>query len=212
MGINHLGNSDGYNPRNSRNINVGDQFSIDHLKSIQRGIDRNEIVSGDGYQVARYSNATVIRVRQNTTGGAFRNFQVLPYTDVNGACHVTCSIGTVNRVIPKIGSLYLDQLDAEELPPKITITADGYIVLEVAYEADKPFPNTTVVKFVNQLETELNASTSQYPLASVKYIPADAAKKEPADVVATQIHATGNLSVARVKVGASTFYWQWWIV
>ena len=203
MGINHLGNSDGYNPRNSRNINVGDQFSIDHLKSIQRGIDRSEIVSGDGYKV---------RIKQNTTGGAFRNFQVLPYTDINGLCHVTCSIGTVNRVIPKIGSLYLDQLDGEELPPKITITADGYIVLEVAYEADKPFPNTTVVKYVNQLETELIASTSQYPLASVKYIPEDTAKKEPVDVVATQIHATGNLSVARVKVGASTFYWQWWII
>lgn len=213
MGTNHLGSGGGYVPRDGLPmIRVGDQFSIDTLNKIIEGINRATVVAGNGYQVRRYSNSTVIQPNQYVVGGKFRNFQVYGFVDSSGQGFATCSIGTVNRTIPKIGSLYIDQVDSEKLPPKVAVTENGYIVIEVTYDPEKPFPSQSEIKFVAQLETTVNSTTSQYPLASVGYFPAKPALKIPAEVVVSQIHAERNLSVSRVKVGQNKIYWQWWVV
>lgn len=213
MGNNHLGSSSGYVPRDGLPLlRVGDQFSIDTLNKIIEGINRATIVAGNGYQVRRYSNATVIQPNNYVVGGRFRNFQVYGFVNANNQGFITCSIGTVNRTIPKIGSLYIDQVDTDKLPPKVAVNQSGYIVIEVTYDPEKPFPSQSEIKFVTQLETTANSTTSQYPLASVSYFPANSALKIPAEVAVSQIHSERNLSVSRVKVGQNKIYWQWWLV
>lgn len=215
MGSSHLGNTDGYNSVNPfmPKFTVGKSLSVNHLQAIARATDRATITSGNGYQVRRYSNSTVIQQTPYVVGGRATNFRVFGYADLNGNGFATVSIGTVNRAIPKIDSLYLDQVDSEKMPPKISVTGNGYIVIEATYDSEKPFPSQMEIKFVSALETDtMKPATSQYPLASVKFTPADSGKKEPADVAITQLHESGNLSVARIKVGPSRVYWQWWIV
>lgn len=217
MGSSHLGNTDGYNPVNPSlpKYTVGDALSVNGFQATNRAIDRATITSGNGYQVVRYSNSTVLRPTNYVVGGKFRNFQVYGFTDKTQQGWATVAIGTINRTIPKIGSYYLDQvipIGETEVPPKIAVTGEGYIVLEVNYDSSKAFPSASEVKFVSQLQADEQTSTSQYPLAKVVYKPANAGKKTDADVVVSQIHSEGNLSVARIKVGASKVYWQWWIV
>lgn len=218
MGSNHLNSGGGYVPRDGLPlIKVGDQLDIGALNSIIQGINKASIVSGEGYQVRRYSNATVIQPNKYVAGGSFRNFQVFCYIDSSGQGHCTTSIGTVNRCIPQIQGKYLDSTDPSTgLQPQIDgIQADGYIVVEATYEDGKPFPSQSTIKFVPQLETVTNSNTSQYPLASVKYKNAGTSSngsREPAQIYASQIHAERNLSVSRVKVGQTRLFWQWWVV
>lgn len=218
MGSSHLSSGGGYVPRDGLPlIKVGDQLDINALNKIIQGINRASVVSGEGYQVRRYSNATVIQPKQYVSGGAFRNFQVYCYVDANGQGHCTVSIGTVNRCIPKINDKYLDSVDpSTKLQPQIDgVASDGYIVVEATYADGKPFPSESTIKFVQALQTETTANTSQYPLASVKYKGASTSSsgaREPAQVIASQLHAERNLSVSRVKVGQVKFYWQWWTV
>jgi hypothetical protein len=214
MGSNHLNSGGGYVPRDGLPLlKVGDQLDINALNKIIQGINRASVVTGEGYQVRRYSNATVIQPKQYVTGGKFRNFQIFCYIDANGQGHCSTSIGTVNRCIPKISGRYLDHTDSTGLQPKIDgVSSDGYIVVEATYAADKPFPSESTIKFVTALETVTNQNTSQYPLASIKHKPADSSKKEPAQLIVTQLHSENNLSVSRVKVGQNNVYWQWWTV
>lgn len=217
MGSGHLGSGSGYVPRDGLPmLKVGDQFSIDTFNKIIEGINRATVVGGNGYQVRRYSNSTVIQPNQYVTGSAFKNFRIFGFVDANGQGWATTTIGTVNRTIPKIGSKYLDQLDSDKLTPKVSVTGIGYIVVEAKYEANKPFPSESEIKFVEALPTAERGESSQYPLASVGFYPAkyNSATKtqEPAEVLVSQMHSQGNLSVARVKVGQGRFYWQWWTV
>lgn len=213
MGSNHLGSSSGYVPRDGLPmLKVGDQLSIDTLNKVIEGINRATVVAGNGYQVRRYSNSTVIQPSQYVSGGKFRNFQVYGFVDVSGQGFITCSIGTVNRVIPKVGNLYMDQVDSDKLPPKVAVSNTGYIVIEVTYDPTKPFPSQSEIKFVSQLETNMQQMTSQYPLASVSCVPANPAIKKPAEVLVSQIHPEYNLSVARIKVGQNSVFWQWWTI
>lgn len=217
MGVNHLGSSNGYVPRDGLPmLRVGDQFDINTLNKILEGINRATVVAGNGYQVRRYSNSTVIQTSPYVTGGAFKNFRVFGFVNESGQGFATLSIGTVNRTIPKINGKYLDQLDDDKMSPKVQVTGIGYIVLEAKYDANKPFPSETEVKFVTALPTEERGESSQYPLASVGFYPAKynpvTKSQDPAEVLVTQIHSQGNLSVARVKVGQGRFYWQWWTV
>jgi hypothetical protein len=217
MGSNHIGSGGGYVPRDGLPmLKVGDQLSIDTLNKIMEGINRATVVAGNGYQVRRYSNSTVIQPNQYVTGGAFKNFRIFGFVNENGQGFATTTIGTVNRTIPKINGKYLDQLDSDNLTPKVSVTGIGYIVLEAKYDANKPFPSETEVKFVTALPTEERGESSQYPLASVGFYPAKynsaTNTRMPAEVLVTQMHSQGNLSVARVKVGQGRFYWQWWTV
>jgi hypothetical protein len=216
MGSSHLGSTDGYNPVNSGipKFTVGDSLSVNHLQAVARNLDRATISSGNGYQVRRYSNSTVIQANNYVAGGQFRNFQVFGYVDTNDSAWITVSIGTVNRAIPKIGTLYMDQVQTvgdSQMQPRIPVSGDGYIVIEATYDSNKPFPSVSEIKFVSQLETDtMKQASSQYPLASIKYKPANAGAKTPAEASVSQIHSSGNLAVSRVKVGSSKVYWQWW--
>lgn len=215
MGKYHLGGTDGYNPIGAGlpKFLVGSPVSVNNFQAITRGIDRATVTSGYGYQVRRYSNSTVIQPNQYVVGAPSRNFQIFGFTDSNGNGFATSTIGTVNRTIPKISGLYLDQVDAEKKIPKVPVTGDGYIIIEAYYDEFKPFPDGCVIKFVPALDANQFASDkSEYPLASVKYTPASLVKNEPAQVSITQIHEGKNLACCRVKVGASRIYWQWWTV
>jgi hypothetical protein len=180
-----------------------------------QGINKASVVSGNGYQVRRYSNSTVIQPSSYTVGGGLlKNFRVTSFVDENDIGRVTVSVGTVNRTIPKIQGRYIDDTDENGLPLMITVPNEGYIVVECLYSANSPFPKNSEIKLVGNLESLDNNNISQYPLAKVKYVSAtfSGETRTSARVDVNQIHIEGNLSVSRVKVGADTVYWQWWTV
>jgi hypothetical protein len=199
-----LGNSGGYVPRGELpSFNGINQLTANHLQAITRGIDRATVVSGEGYEVARYSNATVIRPKRYVTGSGFRNFQVFTYTDSSNNVYATVSVGTVNRVIAKIGSLYLDQVDP----------TDCYIVVESTYEPNKPFPTEAEIKQYGSFPSGMDTETkSVYILASVKYVAPSDKNGNVASANASQIHERGNLACSRIRVGGEKAVWQWWTV
>lgn len=216
MGSNHLGSGGGYVPREGLpTIKVGDQLNINHVQNIVKGIDRATVVYGNGYQVRRYSNSTVIQPNNYVVGAGFKNFQVFTYTSDTKQCYCTVSVGTVNRVIPKIDTLYIDNVDSNTgLVPRIEVSQDGYIVLESVYENNKPFPKVAYVKFYPSagLQPLDNQNASKYILASVKYNPATQENGNIPFLNVTQFHTGGNVAVSRIKISSQDPIWHWWVV
>ena len=179
-----------------------------------RGIDASTPRFGSGYQVANYSTGSVLRLPTPFSMGAPQtNFFVYLYKDEKlNITYAIVSVGTVNRCIPQIDNKYLDQLMPDGLPPKIALPDVGYIVIEAKYEANKPFPSSSVIKWVKKSDLNINSetNTSQYPLASIETTIATA--KSPKAITCTQIHLQGNVAVNRFKIGASKYYWQWYTV
>ena len=191
-------------------IRPNQQLTPSFVGKIINAIDSSTPRFGNGYQVANYSTGSVMRFNTPFTAGApTTNFMVNAYTD-GKAGWATVSIGTVNRRVPKIGSKYIDQYDKDGLAPKVQLLSDGYVVIEAKYEANKPFPDNVEVKFIATLPTTQETSVSLYPLAKV--VGKNATKDNPAMILVNQMHLEGNLAVNRYKIGASTYYWQWYTV
>ena len=180
------------------------------IGKIIQGIDNSTPRFGNGYQIANYSGGSVLRINTpSVAGNPTTNFQVNAFIE-NGQAKATVSVGTVNRVIPKINGRYLDQL-INRLPPTINIMGlSGYIVLEVLAEANKPFPSNVSAKYVTTYENTDTSGKSTYPLAKITGIPATTGKE--AEVLVDQIHLEGNLGVSRFKVGQNIMYFQWYTV
>jgi len=88
---------------------------------------------------------------------------------------------------------------------------NGFVVLEVTYEANKPFPSKAEIKFMaDRPDTSNETTTSRFILATTEF--KAKTKTEEASVFATQVHKRGNLIVNRFKVGASLYYWFWYTI
>lgn len=214
----HLGSTDGYVPSGGLpQLRSGDSLSIDDAQKLIRGIDRASVVMGNGYQVRRYSNSTVIQPNQYVAGAAFRNFQVFAYVDENQVAWATVTVGTVNRCVPKMygTSLYLDQVDNNNLAPKVQITAEGWIAIAATYEANFPFPRNVDIRFTTDnpntglLDTE---NLGGYPIAKVKIIEPSSENGNTKSVSVIQYHTNGNLGCSRIKVSQNKVYWNWWTI
>lgn len=218
MGQYHLGSTDDYNPRGSTpKFRVGDIASVNDFQSLSRSIDRASVVSGNGYQVRRYSNSTVIQNNQSVVGGKLKNFQVYCYVDANGLCWATSTVGTVNRCVPKMQgtNLYLDQVDENQLAPRVQFGNDGWIVIAALYEADYPFPRNLEIKFTTTDPASGGLDTPTlggYPLAKVTIIQPSSQNGNVKSISTVQYHGDGNLGVSRLKVGAEKVFWNWWII
>jgi hypothetical protein len=108
--------------------------------------------------------------------------------------------GTVNRYIPKIGSVYLDAAT----PPTITIEGAGHICVKATYEANKFFPRTATIVYEYGSTPPADTSTdSYYPLAKVN----------ASGSVYTMVKlASGNLVVNRLKAGDNLATWWWDVI
>lgn len=191
-------------------VKPNQQLTPSFVGKIINAIDSSTPRFGNGYQIGNYATGSVMRFNTPFTAGApMTNFMVTAWTE-KGQSWATVSVGTVNRRVPKIGSKYLDQPDANGLFPKIQVLSDGYVVLEAKYEANKPFPDNVEVKFVATLGTNMETNVSTYALAKV--VGKNATHTTPAMVLTNQMHLEGNLAVNRYKIGTNIFYWQWYTV
>jgi len=111
------------------------------------------------------------------------------------------SPGTVNRVIPKIGEVYLDAPEK----PQVTVTANGYICVELTHEVDSFFPRTAKIIFHAGATTPGDTETTGYwPLAKINVTEA-----ESGTTYETITFSYGNLVCNRLKAGANTAVWYW---
>ena len=115
---------------------------------------------------------------------------------------VSASPGTVNRYIPKIGSTYIDAVT----PPTITIAGPGYICVKATYEADKYFPRTATIVFEAGATPPVDTNTeSYYPLGKVNETTVDGVSV----LSMLRLIEPSNLTVNRLKAGASIATWWW---
>lgn len=181
------------------------------MNNVINGIDRATIKTGTGYLVTNYPTGQILTIPKQLPISQGYNLQVLPFIQDDKAWF-TVTIGTVNRVIPKIGGKYLDQYDKDGIPPKLEITSEsGFVILEVTYDANKPFPSEANIKFVStRPNTSNETTTSTFILATTEFKPKT--KTEEASVSSVQVHKRGNLIVNRFKIAASTYYWYWYTI
>lgn len=216
--MSRVSDSSGYVPRDSQipNVKSGDALTPRYVQKITQGIERSSVVNGVGYGVQRLSNATILSIPKSNNGAtvSVSNFKVTIVTvdkTVSTDARAYVSVGTVNRCIPKIGTVYLDRLrPSDNKQPYVEFGNDGYIGIKVTYTAGVPFPSTSVIEWRSSLPTTSTDSESFYPLASVTWNLN--AQTEAVEATVTQIHLSRNLSVNRFKIGTSTYYWQWYLV
>ena len=180
------------------------------IGKIIQAVDNSTPRFGAGYQVVNYSGGSVLRIpTPNGSAAAPFNFQVSAFIE-KGVCYATISVGTVNRVVPKIVDKYMDELK-NDLPPLLICNSPvGYIVIEVTAQPNKPFPSTAEIKYVTTITDADTSTKSIYVLAKVTGTPPT--KDAPAKVDVSQYHLAGNMAVNRFKIGASTVYFQWYVV
>jgi len=111
--------------------------------------------------------------------------------------------GTVNQLIPKIGSTYIDATPR----PTITVSASGYIILEVSRVAGQPFPNNPIIYWSSSIPSN-TASNGYFNLASVTVT------GSPTTGYGLAINNyrspyIGAVSVGRQKFGSTATY-HWW--
>ena len=134
-----------------------------------------------------------------------------------GQKYVAIQMGVVNKIIPKIGSKYIDEPDVY-----LNVTnAPGFVFVEATYDpsadtsTNKYFPTNIVVGFVSGDELHKDTETKGYfPLARIRNTTVDPGG--PGDVPATYADdhsiaqiVCGNLVVNRLKAGANTAVWWW---
>ena len=207
-----IGDLSGSNPSspNLPRIRPEQRLTPAFMGNIVNGIDRATLRSGVGYTVTNYPSGQILSIPPWVKNGESFNLQVTAFIE-NDQPFVTVSLGTVNRVIPTINTKYLDQY-TDGVPPKLPIPApNGWVVLEVTYDANKPFPSQAEIKFMStRPDTSNETTTSRFILATTEF--KAKTKTEEATTFATQIHKRGNLIVNRFKVGSSTYYWFWYTI
>lgn len=130
-----------------------------------------------------------------------------PLDPVISGDKVTITPGTVNRYIPKIGSNYIDETPA----PTITVTANGYILVKVTYEANKYFPRTAEVVFEVGVSPPADTNTeSYYPLAKV--VKTTSGGVDTYSLTGVGFFSNGNLVVNRLKAGNNIATWWWDVI
>lgn len=194
------------------NIRPDQTLTPTFVGKIISGVDASTPRFGNGYQLANYSTGSVIRIpTPYKAGSPTTNFYVNAYISSQNRAEAIVSVGTVNRVVPKVGNKFIDQLEADGLPPRILLQQSGYIVIQATYTPNKPFPDAAEIRFLTTLPSiSSEQNVSVYPLA--KITGTVATRDAPAGVVASQYHLQGNLAVNRFKIGQSAFFWQWYTV
>lgn len=178
------------------NYRPDQNFTPEYVQQILKAIEANAPRRGNGYEVHSTSRGWTLGIPQKTAGKKLRFFVVTVYRK-NGLNYANCSVGMVNRTIPKLDGTYLDKSGE---PPAIAIGNHGYIGVLVTYQAGKVFPNEATIEYRTTLATNDNAITSFFPLASIDIV----------DDVANIIQLSDtNLVVNRMKVGTEVYYWSW---
>lgn len=128
------------------------------------------------------------------------NYRPLFATNVGGN-KFEVSPGTVNRIVPKIGSTFIDATER----PQLTIITSGYICVMLTHVTDSFFPRTASIIFHPGSTTPGDTETEgYYPLAKV-----NVTEDEGGTSYETIVFSYGNFVCNRIKAGANTAVWYW---
>jgi len=157
------------------------------------------IDSGTGYSVNNIGNSVSLSIDSN-----IQWYPDIPLSvQTAGELKISIVPGTVNQLIPKISSTYIDATPR----PTITVSASGYIILEVSRVAGQPFPNNPIIYWSSSIPSN-TASNGYFNLASVTVT------GSPTTGYGLAINNyrspyIGAVSVGRQKFGGSATY-HWW--
>jgi len=159
----------------------------------------NSIQPGDGYTVNNFGGAASLSIDSTTQW-----YPDIPLTVQSaGSGKVYIIPGTVNQLIPKVGGNYIDATPR----PTITVSASGYIILEVSRVSGQPFPNNPIIYWSSSIPSN-TASNGYFNLASVTVT------GSPTTGYGLAINNyrspyIGAVSVGRQKFGSTATY-HWW--
>lgn len=111
--------------------------------------------------------------------------------------------GTVNQLIPTVSGTYIDAIPR----PLISVSASGYIILEVSRVAGQPFPNSPIIYYSSTIPSQ-TSSKGYFTLASVT-VTGTVATGLSISVTNYRSPYIGAVSVGRQKFGGTATY-HWW--
>jgi hypothetical protein len=122
------------------------------------------------------------------------------YPNISGD-KVSVFPGTVNRIVPKIGSDFIDA----STPPTITVTGEGYICIKLTYVPATFFPRTSEIIFYAGTTTPADTETEgYYPLSKINSVTVGSVTTYSMIVL-----SYGNFVCNRLKSGANAAAWYW---
>lgn len=160
----------------------------------------NTLQPGDGYFLTNMGSASVL-----TMDNQVQLYPDIPLTVQRAAGDRKVYIvpGTVNQLIPKVSSTYIDALPR----PTISVTANGYIILEVSRVSGQPFPNNPLIYYSASIPSN-TSSNGYFALASVT-VTGSAAIGYGLVINNYRSPYIGAVSVGRQKFGTSATYYWW---
>jgi len=159
----------------------------------------NSIQPGDGYTVNNFGGAASLSI----------DSQVQFYPDIPLTVQlaeigkVYIIPGSVNQLIPTVGGTYIDAIPR----PTISVSASGYIILEVSRVAGQPFPNNPIIYYSATIPSN-TSSNGYFNLASVT-VTGTAGTGLSISVTNYRSPYIGAVSVGRQKFGGTATY-HWW--
>ena len=163
-------------------------------------MSNNVIQPGDGYTVTNVGGSATLSIDSQTQW-----YPDIPLTVQRAAGDRKVYIvpGTVNQLIPKVSSTYIDALPR----PTISVSASGYIILRVERVANQPFPNTPTIYYNATIPAD-TTSYGYFALASVT-VTGTAATGYGLVINNYRSPYIGAVSVGRQKFGGSATYYWW---
>lgn len=171
-------------------------FTPKYFDKVLRAIESSTPRLGNGYEIHNTPRGWTIGLHSKPIGKKLRFFVITTFKE-NDTNYINCSIGMVNRTIPKLSGEYLDKTGT---PPKMTVAEGGYVGIQVTYIPNNVFPTNATIEFRTTLTTNDTEATSFYPLAKVEILNTVA--------VITQLSDT-NFVVNRMKIGRDVYSWSW---
>jgi len=180
-------------------IHTGQPLTANPINQIANVVDKVTIRSGVGYRVKQSSNGTTLEFDQPDT----YSVEISPLTPqsftVKNQNIASITAGTVNGIVPKINGAYIDASPT----PTITLTQNGYILLQVTRTAGQFFPSDVSIIF-STTNLQSTDTVGYFPLGSVVIN----TKANPVYAAITPLNG-GNMVVNRLKAGANTSVWYW---
>lgn len=160
----------------------------------------NTLQPGDGYFLTNMGSASVL-----TMDNQVQLYPDIPLTVQRAAGDRKVYIvpGTVNQLIPKVGSTYIDALPR----PTISVTANGYIILRVERVANQPFPNTPTIYYNASIPTD-TTTYGHFALASVT-VTGNATIGYGLSIASFRSPLVGAVHVSRATFSSSATYYWW---
>ena len=155
--------------------------------------------SGTGYSVTNVGNSISLSIDSNNTWYPDIPLSVQP----SGESKVSIIPGSVNQLIPKVSGTYIDAIPR----PTISVSASGYIILEVSRVAGQPFPNNPIIYWSATIPSD-TTSKGYFNLASVTVT------GTPSTGLGLAVNNYRSPSIGAVSVGrqtiATTAGYYWW--